>query len=189
VHAETQRSESRQREFGQAQLAIPQEEAMNGSKEKRFVRKTRVILPAVLRITLALALFGVGSMRVLQAQPKNHRVVKEYPVNRGKVESLQRWVNAGHDTWCRNPESVASATLQRLAPESAGYEYELASQTVDRKNGAPMKAVYTFHSLDGQTIYRITLRRHRWLLPTAGSAQEMIWLPERTEIITIPTLN
>jgi len=60
---------------------------------------------------------------------------------------------------------------------------------VEREKGAPMKAVYTFHSLDGQTTYRITLRRYRWLLPTAGTAHEMVWLPARTEIITTPTLN
>ena len=162
---------------------------MNGNTKNRMVHKTRPILLAVLRIAFALVLLGVSSARVLQAQPKNRRVVKEYPVNRAKVESLQRWVNAGHDTWCRNPDSVASATLQRVAPESASYGYVLASQPVEREKGAPMKAVYTFHSLDGQTTYRITLRRYRWLLPTAGTAHEMVWLPARTEIITTPTLN
>jgi hypothetical protein len=184
-----QGSNEEQTNFGQVRLAIPQEKVMNGLIRTRKTQKVRVIFPVVLRIMFALVLcaLGVASARVAQARAKEQRVVKRFAVNRAKAESLQRWVNAGHDTWCRNPEFVASATLERIAPKSAGYDYELASQPVERKKGRPMKVVYTFHSLDGRTTYRITLRHYRWLLPAAGTMQEMVWIPEGAEIVTTPT--
>jgi hypothetical protein len=49
--------------------------------------------------------------------------------------------------------------------------------------------VYSYHSLDGRSTYRITVRRFRWLLPTAGSFRQMIWVPERAEIITRRNLD
>lgn len=47
--------------------------------------------------------------------------------------------------------------------------------------------MYTCHSSDGRTTYRITLRRHLYLLRSAGSLQRIIWTPESAEIITRDT--
>ena len=92
-------------------------------------RTTQLILPALLRLTLTLLLLllGVASAPPAHAQTELRRVVKTYPVNRANAENLQRWVNAGHDTWCRDPKLVAAATLEQFAPGLADSTYELTS--------------------------------------------------------------
>jgi hypothetical protein len=71
--------------------------------------------------------------------------------------------------------------MHRVLPES---DMELASFPLELEHTRKTTTIYTFHSLDGRATYRITLRRHRWLLPIAGSQHKMIWVPERLEIIT-----
>jgi hypothetical protein len=51
------------------------------------------------------------------------------------------------------------------------------------------KMVCSFHSRYGRTTYRIMLRRHLYLLRSAGSLHRMIWTPETAEIITIDRRN
>jgi hypothetical protein len=80
---------------------------------------------------------------------------------------------------------VAAATLRRVSPEFS--DYESASLPLQLERSQKTRAIYSFHSLDGSTGYRITLRRYRFLLPTAGSLHQMIWVPERVQIVTIDT--
>ena len=149
-------------------------------------RNNQLTLPALLRVLLALLLLllGVAPTPSAHAQTKPHRIVKTYPINRVNAENLQRWVNAGHDTWCRDPKLVAAHTLEQFAPGLADATYELASQPVVHKLSHGRTASYTYHSLDGQTTYHITLRRPQWLRPWAGSVHEMVWIPQRVEIFT-----
>jgi hypothetical protein len=151
-------------------------------------RTIRTILSVILRITFSLLLWTLGAapMRLVAAETKEHRVVYTFAVDRSQIEALQRWVNAGHDSWCRDPQLVASASLRRVLPDS---DFELASLPLELEHNRKTTAVYTFHSLDGRTAYRITLRRYRWLLPIAGSQYKMIWVPERAEIITRNVTN
>lgn len=107
----------------------------------------------------------------------------EFPVDRAKAEDLQRWVNEGHDQWCRDPQLVAASALRRVSSDSSEFEPTSLQLESNEKN----KAVYTFHSLDGYTTYRITLRRYRFLLRTAGSFQRIIWIPETAEILSRAT--
>jgi hypothetical protein len=169
-------------EFQQAQIAIYQEDPMNSAHQNPS-RTIRTIFPVILRITFSLILWTLGAapMRLAAAETKEHRVVYTFAADRAQIEDLQRWVNAGHDSWCRDPRLVASASLQRVLPDS---DFELASFPLEREHSRKATAVYTFHSLDGTTTYRITLRRYRWLLPVAGSRHKMIWVPERAEIVT-----
>ena len=148
--------------------------------------KLRVILPVVLRITFCLAMWTMGAMTmtIAQAQTREHRVVQQIPVDRARVENLQRWVDAGHDTWCRNPQFVAAMTILQIAPEFSNYDSELASLTSGNKKVSSNQAIYTFHPIDGQTSYRITLRRFRWQGKAAASRDERIWVPVRSEKIT-----
>jgi hypothetical protein len=159
---------------------------MNRNHTNRLPSNTQIIFPAVLRITLALflLLLGINSAPPAHAQTKPHRFVKTYPMNRAKAENLQCWVNAGHDTWCRDPKLVAAHTLQQFAPGLADSTYELASQPVERKLSHGNTSIYTYHSLDGQTTYRVTLRRPQWLRPTADSLHQSVWLPTHLEILT-----
>lgn len=114
-------------------------------------------------------------------------MVVHFPADRAQEEALQRWVNAGHDAWCRDPQLVATAALRRVSSQFS--EYELASLPLELERSEKTRAVYTFHSLDGRTTYRITLRRHLYLLPSAGSVRRIIWIPESAEIITRAAQN
>jgi hypothetical protein len=144
------------------------------------------IIPVILHITLSLFLYTLGAsamdIRIAQIRPKEHRTVFNFPFDRLQAEDLQRWVNAGHDPWCRDPQLVAVAALGRLSSQFA--DAELASFPLEQENSDNFKAVYTYHSLDGRFTYRITLRRYRFLIPTAGTLRQTIWLPETAEIVT-----
>jgi len=163
-----------------------QEEAMSRTNTSRPTRNAHIIIPAALRITLILllAFVAISTTPAASAQTKPHHLVKTYPVNRANAENLQRWVNAGHDTWCRDSRLVAAHTLGQFAPGLADPNYELASQPVVRKLSDGRTAIYTYHSLDGQTVYRVTLCRPPWLRPTAGSTNKTVWFPTRLEILT-----
>lgn len=159
---------------------------MNLTNTNCPARTTQLISPTLLPITLALllAFLAISTAPATHAQTKSDRIGKTYPVNRANAENLQRWVNAGHDTWCRDPKLVAAHTLEQFAPGLADSTYELASQPVVHKLPHGNTAIYTYHSLDGQTTYRIALRRPQWLCPTAGSLRNTVWLPIRLEILT-----
>jgi hypothetical protein len=181
------------REIGQARIAVREEKVMSGNGVNGMARKIRVILPVILRITFCVAMWTLGAMTMMvaeaDAQTRDHRVVKELPVDRARVENLQRWVDAGHDAWCRNPQLVAAMTLRRVAPEFANYDFELASLAGGDGKVSPDKAMYSFHSIDGHATYRITLRRFGWQNKTAGSPQNRIWIPVRSEKIRSDSLD
>ena len=153
------------------------------SPNRKFLRNIQTILPVILRITISLILWTLGvSMTLIAAEPKQQRLVYSFPTDRAKIEALQRWVSSGHEDWCRDPQLVAVASLQRTLPESGNFE--LASVPLEVAPRRKMTAVYTIHSLDGLITYRISLRRYRWLRPLAGSTNKIIWVPVRAEMIT-----
>jgi hypothetical protein len=157
---------------------------------KQDVRDIGRMLPVILRVTLSLVLWTLGGGMVMNpaAEPaKEHRVVYTFAVDRTQTENLQRWVNDGHDGWCRDPQLVAGAAMRRISEKFE--EVEAASLPLERERWEKSEAVYTFHSLDGLKTYRITLRRYDWLLRTAGSLHGMIWVPEKAEIVTRATLD
>ncbi len=164
---------------------------MNGNNVKLLPRGIRTILPVILRITFCLLLWtlGAANMSVVEAQTREQRVVHKLPVNHARIENLQRWVNSGHDTWCRDPKSVATIAVRRISPEFAHYDFELASLTTQDGKPSANKAVYTFHSLDGYTSYRVTLRRFNWQTRISGSPGSRVWVPVRTETITRDSLD
>jgi hypothetical protein len=171
------------------QTAILREDAMNANNHFATHIHHKSIAPVMLRIAFSLLLWTVGfaSMNLVEAQVKPQRVVRDYPVDRAKLEHLQRWVNEGHDTWCRDPKLVASAALNRVAPGFANSEnFELASLPTERTTAHGTKSIYTFASLDGRTTYQVTLRRYRYLLPIAGTPDKIVWAAVRIETITRP---
>lgn len=141
------------------------------------------------RVILSLLLGTLGAsamdLRLTQIQSKTHRVVIHFPIDHAHVEELQRWVNAGHDPWCLDPPLVAASALRRISPDLA--EYESASLSLELVHSNKTEVSYTFHSLEGHTGYRVTLRRYLYLLPSAGSLQRIIWIPETAEISTADT--
>jgi hypothetical protein len=135
---------------------------------------------AMLLVALAIA---APTMADATPQPSQDEVHVRR-IDRQAIENLQRWVSAGHDTWCKDAQLVASAEMRRIAPEFAGYQYELASLPLETQTQAAARTVFSYTSLDGRKTYRITLRRYHWLLPLAGDARSIVWVPSRTEIIT-----
>jgi len=162
-----------------------QEDAMNTTPQFPG-RSFKSVLHVIFRITLSLLLWTLGAaamdIHVTPIPPKEHRVIFNFPIDRAKAENLQSWVNAGHDSWCRDPQFVASETLRRISPELG--DFEPASLPLELEHNTRTKAVYAFHSLDGRSTYRITLRRYLYLLPAAGSLHRVIWIPESAEFIT-----
>jgi hypothetical protein len=189
--ATKQRNNESVGEFGQALIAVRREVVMGRNVFRGTTEKVRAILPVILRITFCLAMWtlGVKPMTIVEAQTRERRAVETIPVDRARVENLQRWVDAGHDSWCRNPRFVAAMTLRRVAPEFANYDFELASLTTGNEKIFPNRAIYSFHSIDGHTSYRITLRRFRWQGKAAASPDDRIWVPVRSEKITRESLD
>ena len=158
---------------------------MGAEMARPKARDIRRVLPVIARITVSLILWTLGSGMVLESaaeSAKEHRTAYTFAVDRAQAEDLQRWVNQGHDEWCRDAQIVAAATMRRLSGEFD--EMEAASMPLELERGEKKEAVYTFHSLDGRKTYRILLRRYEWLLSAAGSWEEMIWVPEKAEIVT-----
>jgi hypothetical protein len=162
---------------------------MNSENRKNVPHTMRRMVAVVSRITFSLLLWtlGAASMDLAAAQTNDHRVVQYLAVDRMKVEDAQRWVNAGHDPWCRDAQLVAVQALRSVSLDFS--EIEPASLTLQVERNHKTTAVYTFHSVDGGATYRITLRRYRWLLSVAGSYQHMIWVPGRVEILTARTFG
>ena len=166
------------------------EEAMKALVTKNAKRNMGKLVPMMLQVAFSLVLWTLGGGMAIQAAttPTNeHRVVYNFAVERAETENLQRWVNAGHDAWCRDAQLVAAASMRRIAQEFD--EVQPTSLPLELERREKSEAVYTFHSLDGLRTFRITLRRYEWLMPTAGSVHRMIWVPEKAEIVTRKTLD
>ena len=144
---------------------------------ERSLRRTivGVVLLGILAAVSPLMAMAQGSVR---------KVVHVSHLNRQGIENLQRWVSAGHDSWCKNSQMVASAEMQRLAPDFSGYRYDQTALPIESRSHGTVKAVYTYYSADGHTAYRITLRRYAWLRPIAGNARSIVWIPAKTEVIS-----
>jgi hypothetical protein len=121
---------------------------------------------------------------VAAASPAPHKVVKVPMIDRRAMENLQRWVNDGHDEWCKDAQQVASAEMRRIAPEFAGYQFDLAALPLEKEGQEANRAVFRYTSFNGRVTYRITLRRYAWLLPIAGDNESIVWVPAWTEILT-----
>lgn len=59
------------REFGQAQIVVGREDALNGNAVSGAAQKFRVILPVILRITFCLAMWTLGAMRMTIAEARS----------------------------------------------------------------------------------------------------------------------
>jgi hypothetical protein len=101
--AKRQGSNERAGEFGQAQIVVRQEGAVNGNRVSGAAGKLKVILPVILRITFCLVMWTLGAMTmtIAEAQTEEQRVVPEIPVGSARVENSRCPVNSNHDTHYR----------------------------------------------------------------------------------------
>lgn len=171
-----------------APRAGQKEKTMNGKENPQ----QEINSPGMYRVVCRRMLLAVlaGSVTIVApviaaAAPSPRKEIRVPRADRQAIENLQRWVSGGHDGWCKDARLVASAEMRRIAPEFAGYEYDLVSLPLETKSQAAMHAEFTYTSLDGRKTYRITLQRYAWLLPLAGGdARSIVWVPSLTEIIT-----
>ena len=117
------------------------------------------------------------------AAPAERRVDVSRDLDRVKIEHLQRWVAAGHEEWCKDARLVAIDELHRVAPAFAGASADLEALPLDLEAASGQRAVFAWTSPDGRATYRVTVERFGWLLPIAGEADSVVWVPTRAEII------
>jgi hypothetical protein len=96
---------------------------------------------------------------------------------------LQRWVNGGHEAWCKDARMVAFDQLRRIAPDFTNEQSELMALPLAGQSASGTKKVFMWTPLDGRATYRVTVERFAWLLPIAGKRDAIVWIPTRTEIL------
>jgi len=119
---------------------------------------------------------------VSAAAPIVHKETRLRRVDRPAIENLQRWVNRGHDTWCRDAREVATAELRKTASEFSGNRLDLVTLPATGHK-TPDQARFVWTSLDGHATYSITLRRYNWLKPLAGKTSNIVWVPSKIVIM------
>ena len=146
------------------------------------MRTGRAKLRVIRAVALGALLFAAPVIAAA-APDAHHKEVRIPRVDRRAIENLQRWVNGGHDGWCKDAREVASAELRRVVPEFSGDRFDLASLPVNAQAKGGKRAEFTWAALDGSAAYRITVERLDWLKPVAGSVGRMVWVPTRVEIV------
>jgi len=157
------------------------EEVMNRTFEKQAeMSNGRSMLVRIAGILLA----GVLAIGVPEAIAAGERRVEVRPeLDRQKIENLQRWVSAGHEEWCKDARLVAMDELRRVAPAFAGNSADVEALLLDAEAAAENRVVFGWTSPDGKASYRVTVERFEWLLPIAGEADSIVWVPTHAEII------
>jgi len=157
------------------------EEVMNGTFEKQAeVGNGRSISVRIAGALLAGAL-AIGAPATVAAAERRVDVRPE--LDRHKIENLQRWVSAGHEEWCKDARLVAMDELRRVAPAFAGNEADVEALPLDAEPASENHAVFVWTSPDGKASYRVTVERFEWLLPIAGGADSIVWVPTHAEVI------
>lgn len=152
-------------------------EAIQKERQKKNGRVREILRAAGLSIAV-LALVAAQNA----AKTHEEAAPAARPVDRAAAENLQRWVSGGHDAWCKDARMVASAELRRVAPEFSGDESELTALELEQEFASGTRQVFTWTSLDGHRTYRVVLERYSWLLPIAGKADGIVWVPAGTEV-------
>jgi hypothetical protein len=73
--------------------------------------------------------------------------------------------------------------LRRVAPSFGGNSADLDALPLDTESADAQRAVFVWSSPDGRATYRVTVERFGWLLPIAGDANAIVWVPTHAEII------
>jgi hypothetical protein len=159
------------------------EEVMNGT----FTQRTAIprahnfstrIAGGILAGLLALFVPAAST-----ATPAERRVDVSRDLDRVKIENLQRWVSAGHEEWCKDARLVAMDELRRVAPTFGGNSADFDALPLDTESSDAQRAVFVWSSPDGRATYRVTVERFGWLLPIAGDANAIVWVPTHAEVI------
>jgi len=157
------------------------EEVMNGTFEQATGSGSGQSISMRVAAILLAGVLAVGAPAGMAAGER--RVDLRPELDRLKIENLQRWVSAGHEEWCKDARLVAMDELRRVAPEFAVNEADVEALPIDAEVVSDNRAVFVWSSPDGKAIYRVTVERFGWLLPIAGDADAIVWVPTHAEII------
>jgi hypothetical protein len=156
------------------------EEVMNGTfAQEAELGNGRLIAMRIAGALLA-GVLAIGAPAAMAAGERRIDVRPE--VDRHKIENLQRWVNGGHEEWCKDARLVAMDELRRVAPTFAGSSNDMEALPLDVESASDNRAVFVWTSPDGKASYRVTVERFEWLLPIAGEAGSIVWVPTHAEI-------
>jgi hypothetical protein len=158
---------------------------MNGRNAAKEIPKVAGVMYSTgLAIVLAGAM-GTAPVAAATKSADETQVLSYRPLDRAQIENLQRWVAAGHEDWCKDARLVAAEELKRLAADFADDAAALTAATsgerFDSSQGAK-KLTFEWTPLDARATYRVTVAQFEWLLPIAGGAEAVIWVPVATEI-------
>jgi hypothetical protein len=152
--------------------------------EKSGSRRRRIVSTGI-----AMVIAGALTVAPLVAAGnplEENRMSSERNIDRNKVESLQRWVSAGHSDWCRDPRVVAATELWRLAPDYSGDALDLNEVQSNAAAQEANRLTFEWAPVDGRALYRVTVERFDWLLPIAKNPESIVWVPTGIEIRTHP---
>jgi hypothetical protein len=167
------------------------EEVMNGTFARQAVNsRTKTVSMRIAGGILMGMLTGLATVAAplafataTGAAGKGKPVDMRLSVDRAKVETLQRWVNAGHEEWCKDARLVAIDEMKRVTPTFAGGATDLEALPLDTDSEDVGRAVFVWSPPDGSATYRITVERFDWLLPLAGEVNSIVWVPTHAEIV------
>lgn len=157
------------------------EEVMNGTFRQSDVSTGRSVVWARIGVGI---LAGMLAVPAAMASGADRRVDESRAVDRAKVETLQRWVSAGHGEWCKDARLVAMDELRRVAPAFAGDAADLEAVPMDQELAVENRAVFAWTSPDGRATYRVTVERFEWLLAIAGDEDAIVWVPTHVEMVS-----
>src|SRR5256885_1479466 len=158
------------------------EEVMNGTFEKQAAMGNGRSISARIAGALLAGMLAIGAPAAM-ASGGERRIDLKAELDRHKIENLQRWVSGGHEEWCKDARLVAMDELRRVAPAFAGNEADVEALPLDAEPASEKRAMFVWTSPDGKASYRVTVERFEWLLPIAGEAHSIVWVPTHAEII------
>lgn len=155
---------------------------MNGTFEKQAAMGHGQSICVRIAGALLAGALAIGAPAAM-ASAGERRVDVRSELDRHKIENLQRWVSAGHEEWCKDARLVAMDELKRVAPAFAGSSSDMEVLPLDTESASENRAVFVWTSPDGNASYRVTVERFEWLMPIAGEADAIVWVPTHAEII------
>jgi len=155
-------------------------QARTSDMKAGYGRRTGLL---VMVATVVAAVLVVAPAATGAAAPKERTEVQNPKADREALESLQRWVNGGHDAWCKDAREVALVELRMVAPEFAGDRFDLTALPLKEDATAAKKAVFAWAAPDGSVRIRVTVERYEWLKALTKSEADIVWMPTRVEIV------
>ena len=151
-------------------------------EDKKLLKKAKAIFAGLI-ITSGFCVPYAGARTAPKPRIESKSVEISRTVDRGRVETLQRWVMSGHDAWCLDARAVAEDEFSRLAPDFSVDQLRVEKAVLTAGDNGSSVQTFEWTPADGRANYRVTVERFNWLLPVAGVPEAIVWVPTRAVII------